>query len=50
MSPAFTVIVTRLTAARKVEEIPFTVKDSRSKLEAILRPRVIRLEALDGRR
>ncbi len=36
---AFTVIVTRLTAARKVEEIPFTVKPSRSQEEAILRAR-----------
>ncbi len=36
---AFSMVVERLTAARKVAEIPFTVKDSRSKREAILRAR-----------
>jgi len=36
---AFTVVVSHLTAARKVDDISFTVKDSRSKQEAILRAR-----------
>jgi hypothetical protein len=36
---AFTMVVTHLTAARKVEDFNFTVNPSRSKLEAILRAR-----------
>ncbi len=33
---AFTVVMSHLTAARKVDDIPFIVKDSKSKQEAIL--------------
>ena len=35
----FAVVMSHLTAARKVDDIPFTVKDSKSKQEAILRAR-----------
>ncbi|HMF37323.1 MAG TPA: hypothetical protein VKF17_11810, partial [Isosphaeraceae bacterium] len=36
---AFTVVMAQLTAARKVDDIPFIVKDSKSKQEAILHAR-----------
>ena len=36
---AFSMVVSHLTASRKVDTIPFTVKPSRSKREAILRAR-----------
>ena len=36
---AFTVVMSHLTAARKVDDFAFTVKDSKSKQEAILRAR-----------
>ena len=36
---AFTVVMSHLTAARKVDDIPFIVKDSKSKQEAILHAR-----------
>ena len=36
---AFTVVVTHLTAARKVDDVPFIVHDSKSKQEAILHAR-----------
>ncbi|MGB2612377.1 MAG: hypothetical protein WBC80_25665 [Isosphaeraceae bacterium] len=36
---AFTVVMSHLTAARRVDDIPFIVKDSKSKQEAILHAR-----------
>ncbi|MBV8312188.1 MAG: hypothetical protein JO344_17545, partial [Planctomycetaceae bacterium] len=36
---AFTAVMSHLTAARKVDDIPFTLKDSKSKQEAVLRAR-----------
>ena len=36
---AFTMVVTHLTAAHKVDDFSFTIKDSKSKREAILRAR-----------